>query len=267
MKKEEFTHANRVAWNEAAPFHRQQSFEKLIGMFKQPGANTLDHFMVDALNQIDVRGKAAAQLCCNNGRELLSVKNMGAGECVGFDISDEFIQQAKDICSAASLDCEFVQSDVYAIPSDYNNRFDLVMITIGAVGWLPDIYAFISVIARLLKPGGQLLIYESHPMLDMFEPTDQDPPPLVHSYFRTEPYVDTDGIDYLGGTKYESTPNYWFHHKLSDIFTACLKKGLAITSFEEFDHDISEVFVCFDQLKVKPPLCYMLVAQKMPVSE
>lgn len=49
---------------------------------------------------------------CNNGRELLSIKNKGAGYCVGFDIAEGFIDQARQLAKAGDIDCEFVQSDV-----------------------------------------------------------------------------------------------------------------------------------------------------------
>jgi ubiquinone/menaquinone biosynthesis C-methylase UbiE len=82
----------------------------------QPGFSVLDPYETEKLLQIGVKGKAVAQLACNNGRELLSIKNMGAERCVGFDIAEEFIKQAEELNQAAQLDCEFVVSNIYEIP-------------------------------------------------------------------------------------------------------------------------------------------------------
>jgi ubiquinone/menaquinone biosynthesis C-methylase UbiE len=187
---------------------------------------------------------------------------MGALRCVGFDISDAFIEQARRF-AAGNFDCEFVQSDVYAIPATYDAQFDLVLITIGALSWMPDLQPFFAVIARLLKPDGHLFMYEEHPMLYMFETSETDDPPRIrNSYFRTEPFVDTSGIDYIGNTTYESSPQYNFHHKMSDIIEGCLQNGLTLISFREYEHDISTIFAHFEKFKYKPAMCYTLVAKR-----
>ena len=71
-----------------------------------------------------------------------------------------------------------------------------------------------------------------------------------------------DGLDYYSMTKYKSVPKYSFPHKLSDIMTACLNNGLQLVSFEEYGHDITNLWAHFEHFKVKPPMCYTLVAKK-----
>ena len=70
----------------------------------------------------------------------------------------------------------FLACDVYAVPAEYDAQFDLVYISVGAFGWLPDLTGFLAVCARLLRPGGKLLIYEMHPILDMIEDMPNLPP-------------------------------------------------------------------------------------------
>lgn len=53
------------------------------------GYSSLDTIETYHLEKINLVDKAVAQLCCNNGRELLSIKNKGAGYCVGFDIAEK----------------------------------------------------------------------------------------------------------------------------------------------------------------------------------
>ncbi len=85
MDRKNITSANREAWEEAAPLHRAQNMERLISAFREPGYSCLDAVETARLRALGVAGKDVAQLCCNNGQELLSVKNLGAARCVGFE--------------------------------------------------------------------------------------------------------------------------------------------------------------------------------------
>ena len=261
MKNKDYIQANRIAWNQTAPIHRKQTFEQLFLDFEKAGYTCLDNIEKGILKEIGVSGKDVAQLCCNNGRELLSLKNLGASRCVGFDISDAFIEQAKELASVADLACDFVCTDIYEIPRHYDESFDLVYITVGVLGWMPDLKDFFAVVKRLLRPGGWLFIYEMHPMLDMFDEEAEEPGKLRHSYFKQEPYAEEGGLDYYGNTEYEASVSYWFHHKVSDIIQSCLNNGLRILSFHEYDHDVSSVFKDMEKQEIRPPLSYTLTAR------
>jgi SAM-dependent methyltransferase len=259
----DYSELNRQAWDEAAPIHRQHaSFAELRERFRQPGYSCLDPLETAILQELGVAGKHVAQLCCNNGRELLSVRNLGAARCVGFDISAAFLALAAELQAAAGTDCSFVRGDVLAIPAAYDASFDLVTVTIGVLGWMVDVAPFFGVAARLLRPGGRLFVHEQHPMCDMFDPNDPAPLTIRHGYFRREPYVTTDGLDYLGNVPYASKPSYWFHHTLGDIIGAVLAQGLALERFREYPHDIASAWADLEQSPTPPPLSYALLAQK-----
>lgn len=263
MDQRDYIEANRQSWDEAAPVHAKLKMADLLAGFAMPGYSCLDEIETGILERIGVAGKAVAQLCCNNGRELLSVRNMGAARCVGFDISQAFLDQGRQLAAAGGIDCEFVAGSVYDIPSSYDGQFDLVTVTIGALGWLPDIDGFFAVVERLLKPGGRIFIYEMHPVLVMFEPGEEKTPlDIRYSYFVTEPFRDDSGLDYYGGERRPSKPNYWFHHKLSDIIGGCLSHRLVPEHFVEYDFDISGVHAALGREARRPPMSYTLVARK-----
>jgi SAM-dependent methyltransferase len=262
--RDDYTAANRAAWDASAPHHEAGAdFKALLEAFRAPGFSCLDAVLSERLEALGVAGKDVAQICCNNGREILSVKNLGAARCVGFDQSATFLDQARRLAAVGNLDCAFVAGDAYAIPARYDGAFDIVLITIGVFGWMPDLGAFFDVIARLLKPGGALLVYEQHPIMNMFEPGAADPMTPVNSYFKAEPFEDTGAILYDGTPDVPGETQYWFVHTLGDILTACLERGLAVEHVREYPHNISSAeFEIYDGQEAQLPQCYTLVARK-----
>lgn len=267
MDIDDYAERNRQAWNQVAPIHRENRKTDLREAVRAADFSTLDQTERAVLASLPVKGKAVAQVCCNNGRELVSLLKYGAATGVGFDIADEFVKEGTELAEAAGVDCRFVRTNAYDIGAEYDGRFDLVYITIGALCWFDDMPRFFEVIARILRPGGRVFVYEVHPFLDLLalpneEPHDAERPlNVVYSYFKTDPFVDNNGLDYIGGTAYEAKTTYAFPHTLGEIFAALLDNGLALRHFREYDHDISNEFKYLEKHRMLP-LCYTLVAQK-----
>ena len=129
--RRDYTEANRAAWDASAPYHRDaDGFARLRQAFEQPGYSRLDALATEELQSLGVVGADVAQLCCNNGREILSIKNIGARSCVGFDQSGEFLAHACELAAAGNIDCTFAETDVYAIGTEHDAAYDIVVITI-----------------------------------------------------------------------------------------------------------------------------------------
>ncbi len=262
-----YTEANREAWNEVIPRHQQAAKEKWDQAYSQPGFVRLNDDELAQLRRIRLQGKAVAHLCCNNGVELLSLKNLGAAECVGFDISDLAIQEAQERAGRCHIDCQYVRSDVYEIPPEYENRFDLLYISAGGLGWLPDLNLFFARAAALLQEDGYVFIHEAHPFTEML-PVDStkgaDVLRIIEPYFKSEPYIEYGGLDYVGGTQYHSDkPLYWFVHTLSDILMALIENQLAIEHFSEYETDISAGHKRLEQARAGVPLSYIMIGRKI----
>lgn len=263
-----YTEANRLAWNEVTPIHQKARKINLKKEFARRGFSVLDEYATAKLAEIGLAGKRVAQICCNNGRETLSLINIGAKSAIGFDISDEAIKEARELADIAGLDCEFVRTDVYDIGEEYYSTFDLAFITIGALPWMPDLNRFFEVVAGILKDNGYLVIYEQHPfgyMLAMEGDDDYDPDnplKIVHSYFREEPWINNTGIDYIGKSKYKAETSYDFTVTLTKIINAVAENGIMIKEFTEYNHDIS---TDFENLKEESriPKSYMLIGKKV----
>ncbi|OGN72164.1 MAG: hypothetical protein A2X25_00420 [Chloroflexi bacterium GWB2_49_20] len=260
-----YTESNRLAWNEVMPLHQRAASETLDKLFFQAGYVRLDDKEIGMLQQVGLKGKNVVHLCCNNGTELMSLKNLGAADCVGFDISDQAIQEASQRAARSRINCQFVRSDVYEIDRAFNNRFDIVYISAGCLGWLPDLELFFEKASALLRQGGLIFIHEIHPLAEML-PFDDDKQPvnlrIVEPYFKTEPYIDQGGLDYVGHSEYISTTTqYWFAHTLSDILMGLIKNHLLIEHFSEHETDISSGHRQVEEAKAGIPLSYILVGR------
>lgn len=255
-----YAEINRDMWNTTADVHAKASLPKLLERVTQPDFSTFDEVEKEIFAWLNLKDKNVAQLSCNNGRELISCKKAGAARCVGFDIADKFIEQGRLLAKTGNIDVEFVCTNIYDISTDYNNTFEIIYVTIGALGWLQDLDAYFKIVNRLLKIGGSIFIYEMHPMLDMFDA--ETGLEIKKSYFMTEPDVVEEAPDYLDPSVNVALPSYWFHYKLSDLISGCLDNGLTIKQFKEYAHDISGVYKDFEKLETRPPMCYSLIAQK-----
>lgn len=261
---------NRKAWNQVHPIHEKTRPEDLKVRFSDPGFLAIEPRSLSAAKDIGLQGARIMQLCCNNGRELLSLLRCGAVSGTGFDISDAAIAEAEALADIADLDANFVCTDALAIDPAQYQPADILLITVGALAWIPDLPLFFRVAAGLLAGGGKLLIHEQHPCANIFfcdsEPgfDPKFPERPGYSYFRTEPLVSEDGLDYYGDTEYVALPSVEFFHTMGEIVTAVSAAGLRIERLEEYSDDISNSWPTLSE-RGQLPLSYVLVAEKSNV--
>ena len=267
MNEKDMFESNRAAWNQATEYHQKARGNSLEAGFENPDFTTFnrdcDDVLLSKLNSIDFSGKTISQMPCNNGRELLSLMKFGAKEAVGFDISDAAVSEARQLAERAKLNAEFVRTNILEIGEEYNGRFDFIYISEGSLQWFSDLNEYFSVVGRLLKQGGNVLIFEIHPFAYFFE-TGFDPEKQslndLPSYFEKGPSGYKDGLDYVGGVPYEAKECYWFMHTMSDIFTAVLNCGIEITAFDEYNLEMANTLTA--EMYHKFPLSYILTGRK-----
>ncbi len=267
MDVKAYTSANREAWNQVMPLHQQKTKDYLDSFFSTPGAVIQsDPDLLKIIEQIDITQKSIIHLCCNNGVELLSLKNMGAGQCIGVDISDAAIHEAEERKKKYKIDCNFLCADVFEIPSIVESEFDIVMLTAGCLGWMPDIELFFSICSKLLKKNGMILIHEIHPFSEMlaFDYSDvDDRTKIIEPYFRDKPIIEKQGLDYIGKQNYEAKETYWFVHTVGSIINALYSNGIIINKFVESIRDISAGHKKIEKLNAGIPLSMIILGKKI----
>ena len=266
MDIKQYTNANKVAWNEVMPKHQKARKQALDKLFAQPGyIEQTDQELLKIFDQIKISDKDVIHLACNNGTELLSIKNMGAKRCVGVDISEIAIEEATERAKKSNIDCEFICSDVYELPKEYFNNFDVVHTTAGCIGWMPEINLFINLCSKLLRTGGYFFMHEMHPFSEMLPFDDNEIEnrlQIVDQYFHDGPIIENGGLDYVGGEEYEAKTQYWFVHTVSDLIMSLTNSGFKLIEFIESPNDISAVHQEVEKLNAKIPLSMLILAQK-----
>lgn len=258
--------SNRKAWNEVMPLHQEAAAKEYDNRFKDKNFSCLSENETKWLRSWGLEGKAVAQLCCNNGVELLSIKNLGAQRCVGFDISDAAVEEATKRAELTGISCEYHRRDIYEIEEQWAGQFDLVYVSAGAIGWMDDLVGFFAKAAMLLKKGGSILIDEIHPVSEVLPFDDSDKAGelvFMEPYFQEKPVVEYGGLDYVGGKDYESDiAQYWFVHSLAEVFTALIQNGFHISHFKEFPKDVSGGHSKLEEAEFSAPLSMLIGAEK-----
>src|SRR5919202_3943727 len=144
----EATEQNMRAWDEV---HRRRA-EALRGRLGLP----------DVVRRAlaDLHGKRVLHLQCGTGEEAIQLAAMGA-VVTGVDIS----QEALDVARERDASILWVQADVQNLPQELRRgRYDLVYSSEGSVAWLHDLDAWARGIEQALRRGGDLLVFEGHPV-------------------------------------------------------------------------------------------------------
>ncbi len=256
--------SNKDAWDQSAHLHKTtDTWNALRNSVSDPGFSCLDPTLAGLLQDIGVAGKDVVQLCCNNGRETLSLFGLGARTAVGVDQSGAFLQQARELAAISPHDPQFIESDIHQLPQDLHERFDIALVTIGVLGWMPDVALFMRHVASTLKHGGTLVMYETHPFLEVFDPRAPDPFRPASSYFRREPFVLQESIVYEGQGEVAGPTSYWYVHTLGDVINAAICAQLQISHLQEYPHsNREELYDRYEHQPAQLPMCFTLTATK-----
>ena len=254
--------SNKHAWDQSAQLHKDtDNWKTLLRSVADPGFSRLDPTITGVLQDVGVAGKDVVQLCCNNGRECLSLFSLGARSVVGVDQSRAFLQQAQELAEVSPHHPEFIEADIHHLPERLLGRFDIALVTIGVLGWMPDVALFMRHVASTLKPGGTLVMYETHPFLEVFDPRASDPLLPASSYFQRDPFVLQESIVYEGQGEVEGPTSYWYVHTMGSLVSGAIAAGLQIGHLQEYPHSNREEL--YDQYEHQPaqlPLCFTLTA-------
>ena len=260
----DYVDINRKSWNSRVDTHYDSDFYDVKSFIA--GETSLNSIELDLLN--DIQDKSVLHLQCHFGQDTISLARMGA-QATGIDLSDKAIDKAIGLAQETSSDCRFICCDVYDLPNHLEETFDIVFVSYGTIGWLPDIDRWADVIAHYLKPGGQLVFVEFHPVVWMFDDYFKT---VAYRYFNSGPIHETEEGTYADKQSKTQQEFVMWNHGLAEVMTSLINKGLTIKSFQEYDYS---PYDCFrETMETEPgkyqiatmgdklPMVYSVVAEK-----
>jgi SAM-dependent methyltransferase len=155
-----------------------------------------------------------------HGLDDAALVQAGAKSVVGIDYSTAAAGAAQRRADELGLACRYVVGTVPVVPLA-DGVADLVYTGKGALIWLGDIGAWAHEVARLLRPGGYLFVYEGHPSVPLWT-WNEDAPCIRNdrSYFARS-HVN-DSFPARGATEWQ--------HTLGQVITA----GMELLSLAEY---------------------------------
>ncbi len=229
MSKEiNYIDINRKSWNVKTDIHIQSAFYDVESFLN--GKSSLKEIELNLLG--DVTGKSILHLQCHFGQDSISLSRMGA-KVTGIDFSDIAIEKAKHFSVETKTDASFICCDIYDLPNYLNQEFDIVFTSYGTIGWLPDLNKWAEVVSRFLKPGGEFIFVEFHPVVWMF---DNDFEKVGYNYFNTGPIIETYNGTYADKSANITQEYVMWNHGISEVLQSLIKNNLEIKSFEEFNY-------------------------------
>ena len=249
---------NRRSWSEATKAHNLHKPDA-AAFFRRGGVV----FVKEELDILpSVRGMKIAHLLCNDGREAISLANLGAS-VVGVDFCAEAIEFARVVAAASGSSVVFESSEInHWLNTQPSQTFDLIFISPGSIWWLGQLGNFFAECRRIAKQDGRLVILDFHPIMRSFDYEGKRSRKFVgggqtkrRASGITDYFGDPRNVLYPVRSQRRASrfanrfPVYEFEWSLSDILQALLSHHWQIQQFREYPYILREQW--FPRMKVQ----------------
>jgi len=213
--------ANRSAWEAASQKHVRE-YDELLA--EAATGSSLTDAERDLLREILGRSPAVVHLQSGNGLDDVALVRAGAKSVLGVDYSEVATGAAQRRAGALGVACRYVVGLIPPVPLA-DAAADLVYTGKGALIWMPDLARWADEVARLLRPGGHLFVYEAHPAVVLWSwDEDQARVRADRDYFGRSHVNDT--FPAGGAVEWQWT--------LGDVVTAVVSAGMEIVFLGEY---------------------------------
>ncbi|WP_116248400.1 class I SAM-dependent methyltransferase [Nocardiopsis sp. FIRDI 009] len=253
--------ANQAAWDEGALRYTEgvaAGIERL-----RAGRSSVHPVERAALGDLAPWCERAVHLQCASGQDTLSLLLEGAREVVGVDISGRHVDNARAKARALDLPATFHRCDVLDTPAELDGTADLVYTGQGALCWIHDIRAWAGAVARLLRPGGRVMVFDTHPASWLFDPEASTPVWAGVDYFAHAERSSGWTAQYIGDVVEEPSVKHERLWTIADVVQALVDSGLALTRLEERPDEFWNAFPSLgDEVRRKLPMTFLLTAER-----
>ena len=227
--------SNKHAWGQISEGHYHHFKKALI-----EGNHQLNRHIQNEIGNLD--GKRIIHLQCNTGADTILLAKM-CEHATGVDLVPDNILYAEKLANDLGItNTRFIESDIMELMDKHNEKYDVVFVSEGAIGWLPDLKKWGRTIRHLLKDDGFLYVYDSHPFYLMFDESKlaDNVMEVKYPYFGKEPDVD-DSIGGYASAWTDGVEAYFWMYTISDIINSLTSAGLHIEYFNEFQENMCDM--------------------------
>ena len=224
---------NRAHWDELASVHgagdAMYDVEKLLGGWDSRTAPERAAIAAAADGE-DLTGVRIMHLQSHLGFDAIGMARLGA-HVTAVDFSAAALEKASDLAGRAGVELETVEADATKLPSQLDERFDVVYANLGAICWIEDLGAWMRAAYGALVGGGALALVDLHPLGLMVETVE--PLTLGFPYEFARLQEDNHGTYADPDAEVEQTTTVNFAHSLGEIFTAARSAGFDVEQLRE----------------------------------
>lgn len=180
----------------------------------------------------DPNGLHIINLLGSHGSKAIALALLGAHVTV-VDIAPENARYAQEVAAAAAVPLRYLISDVLTLPSaELNASYDLVLLELGILHYFVDLEPLMSIILRLLRPGGRLLLHDFHPITAKLISSKGKKHKVSGNYF--DKTIVTASVAHSKHLQAREPHRVYLRQwTLGEIVTAVAAAGLHITLLEE----------------------------------
>jgi SAM-dependent methyltransferase len=241
---------NQTVWDLASHKHVREDAELLAEA--RAGGSLLEREL-RLLAPLLRSGPLVVHPQSGHGLDDVGLLRAGAARVVGVDYSRVAARAAARRARVLGLEAAYLVAEVPGVPLP-DGWADLVYTGKGALIWMRDLAAWARDVARLLRPGGHLFVYEAHPLVPLWT-WDADQPRIRpdRSYFGATHRNDTFPGD--GAREWQ-----W---SLGEIVTTVAGAGLEVRQLSEHPEPFwSPADVDAAAWRGRLPNAFMLLARR-----
>ncbi|MEM9097098.1 MAG: class I SAM-dependent methyltransferase [Pseudomonadota bacterium] len=236
MVDREIHNANRARWEAAAPRWAANADNR--GLWQRaPREPELVLCQTERDHFGDLQGKRVCVLGSGDNQVVFALAGLGA-EVTAVDIAEAQLDIAAERAKTLGLTITFHRADVTDLSAIPGDSFDHVYTGGHVAVWVSDLGRHYAEAARILKPGGSLIVNEYHPFRRIWRGGDAG---LVVEM----PYTDRGPFRYLSDADVlrpssGSLISYEYHWTIADMINAVLRSGCQIVEIEEYGSEVSD---------------------------
>jgi len=233
-----FHETNRRSWNAVSP--GWQSMVDRAGVWKRCHRKpSLVLNLVEMRLLGKLRGKRVCVLGSGDNKVVFALSGMGA-KVTSVDISEVQLAIAGWRAEELGLDIRFVRSDVTHLPKSLPGQpFDLVYTGGHVAVWVANLRKYYSEAARVLRPGGRLIVSEYHPFRRLWWNDERNKRVMERSYFDRRPQH-YDRSEEVEGARRGSYPSVEFMWTVGDMVNAMMDAPIALDHFTECGEEVED---------------------------